>query len=356
LNLLRLTLCSNLFEFHTHEMAKGKGHRCKKIRSQRRSESTDTKAHISTTQETMSSTPSRRCRKKNCESVLPVQRPTFDIDFQKYQIRQFENNLQDDDYILMIERINHLLHLEKCYTVPFDYLSHIVTDITSSTRAVIVDYVVRFCEKFKFSNETLFLTISLMDRFLSSVSKAVPVSKDKLKNVAVTCLIIAAKYQEVRVPNIDEFVQLCGELTRQDILRMETLILNTLTFTLTVATICSFLPINYKHWECDEKIKFMAEYLCELALQDYGSLMFSPSLIAFSSVHIAKYINAVYNGMRHDSTSFQAISPCSKHLLMCAGNAPRSRLTAIMKKYSSGEKYYVALVITDVIHKHIENG
>jgi cyclin B len=47
--------------------------------------------------------------------------------------------------------------------------------------------------------ETLFLTINILDRFL----EVTPVSRDRLQLVGVTCMLIAAKYQEIYAPEVN---------------------------------------------------------------------------------------------------------------------------------------------------------
>ena len=50
-------------------------------------------------------------------------------------------------------------------------------------------------------SDTLFLAVSYIDRYLSTH----PVMRSRLQLVGVTCLLLAAKYEEIYAPNIEEF-------------------------------------------------------------------------------------------------------------------------------------------------------
>jgi cyclin B len=69
-------------------------------------------------------------------------------------------------------------------------------------RAILVDWLVDVHAKFKLVNETLFLTINLIDRFLEKTL----VSRKNLQLVGVTCMFIATKYEEIYPPDLKDFV------------------------------------------------------------------------------------------------------------------------------------------------------
>lgn len=69
-------------------------------------------------------------------------------------------------------------------------------------RAILVDWIIEVHLKFKLLPETLFVTVSLIDRFLE---KQV-VSRTKLQLVGVTAMLIASKYEEIYAPEVRDFV------------------------------------------------------------------------------------------------------------------------------------------------------
>lgn len=71
--------------------------------------------------------------------------------------------------------------------------------------------------KFELMEETLFLTVNLIDRFLE---RQIVVRK-KLQLVGVTAMLLACKYEEVSVPMIEDFVLITDRAyTKNDVLEM----------------------------------------------------------------------------------------------------------------------------------------
>jgi hypothetical protein len=63
---------------------------------------------------------------------------------------------------------------------------------------MLVDWLVEVVDEFQLSQETLFLAVTLLDRFMSV--KAVLCCQ--LQLLGVTCLWVAAKYEEVMPPSL----------------------------------------------------------------------------------------------------------------------------------------------------------
>lgn len=66
-------------------------------------------------------------------------------------------------------------------------------------------------------DETLFLTVNIIDRFLQQQS----VVRKELQLVGVTAMLLACKYEEVSVPIVDDFVVISDNAyTRKEVLDM----------------------------------------------------------------------------------------------------------------------------------------
>ena len=61
-------------------------------------------------------------------------------------------------------------------------------DITFAMRQILVDWLVEVSEEYKLHQETLYLTVNFIDRFLSHMS----VQRPKLQLVGTACMFIAA--------------------------------------------------------------------------------------------------------------------------------------------------------------------
>lgn len=191
---------------------------------------------------------------------------------------------------------------EMKYRPSIDYLQRIQTDINDSMRSILVDWIIDVHYKFGMHEETLFLTINLIDRFLSVTR----ISKSKLQLVGVTCLLIAAKYEEIYPPSVRKLTEICDNIySRDDIIEMEAIILDTLEYNITVATPFQFLSRYWKvavkneqegtvipkDEECQFILKNMMFYMAEIALVDFdSSVRFLPSVISATCLFLSMKI------------------------------------------------------------------
>ena len=102
------------------------------------------------------------------------------------------------------------------------------TDVNEKMRAILIDWLVEVHLKFKLMVETLYLTVNLIDRFLEKEQ----ITRNKLQLVGVTAMFIASKYEEIYAPECRDFVYISDKAyTRDEILRMEGLMLSCLLYT-----------------------------------------------------------------------------------------------------------------------------
>jgi len=102
------------------------------------------------------------------------------------------------------------------------------SDITESMRAILVDWLIDVHLKFKLLNETLFLTVNILDRYLSVVSN---LARSKLQLVGVASMLISTKYEEIYPPTVKDYVYITDSAyTKEEILKMESHILSALDF------------------------------------------------------------------------------------------------------------------------------
>ena len=76
------------------------------------------------------------------------------------------------------------------------YMEMVQHDITAQMRAILVDWMVEVAQEYKLVSETLYLSVSYVDRYLS----AIPVQRNQLQLVGVTCMLLASKYEEIYAP------------------------------------------------------------------------------------------------------------------------------------------------------------
>ena len=156
-------------------------------------------------------------------------------------------------------------------------------------------------------------------------------------------MLIASKYEEIWAPEVRDFVYISDRAyTKEQILGMEKLMLNTLKFQLTLPTIYNFLARDLKaaNMHFDKDVTMLASYLVELALVEYSMHKFSYSQIAVSALYAAcrsyerpePFPRAL---AKHAGYTLESIQPCVSALVELANKAPTASLTAVFKKYSA---------------------
>ncbi|KAL4612123.1 hypothetical protein ACB092_08G176100 [Castanea dentata] len=103
-------------------------------------------------------------------------------------------------------------------------------------RSILIDWLTH--SKFKLMPETLYLTINIVDRYLTRTF----VSRRELQLVGIASMLIACKYKEIWAPQVNDFICLSDyAYTREQIPVMEKAILGKLEWYLTVPTAYVFL-------------------------------------------------------------------------------------------------------------------
>ncbi|KAF8118787.1 hypothetical protein N665_0002s0096 [Sinapis alba] len=223
---------------------------------------------------------------------------------------------------------------------------HIQTDVNEKMRAILIDWLLEVHIKFELNLETLYLTVNIIDRFLSV--KAVP--KRELQLLGISALLIASKYEEIWPPQVNDLVYVTDNAyNNKQILVMEKTILGNLEWYLTVPTQYVFLVRFIKASMSDPEMENMVHFLAELGMMHYDTLKFCPSMLAASAVYTARCsLNkspAWTDTLKfHTGYSESEILECSKLLALHHSRCGESRLRAVYKKYSKVENGGVALV------------
>ncbi|KAG1942108.1 G2/mitotic-specific cyclin-B2 [Pimephales promelas] len=102
-------------------------------------------------------------------------------------------------------------------------------DINGRMRALLVDWLIQVHSRFQLLQETLYMTVAILDRFL----QVQPVTRKKLQLVGVTAMLVACKYEEMYVPLVGDFAYIADDaFSKAQIREMEMLILSELNFEL----------------------------------------------------------------------------------------------------------------------------
>ncbi|KAI5436048.1 G2/mitotic-specific cyclin-2 [Lathyrus oleraceus] len=116
-------------------------------------------------------------------------------------------------------------------------------DLNERMRDVPVDWLIEVHDKFDLMQETLFLTINLIDRFLAKQN----VVRKKLQLVGFVAMLLACKYEEVSVPVVSDLIHISDKAySRKELLQMEKLMLNTLQYNMSLPTAYVFMRMFLK--------------------------------------------------------------------------------------------------------------
>ncbi|KAI3865339.1 hypothetical protein MKW92_016198 [Papaver armeniacum] len=176
-------------------------------------------------------------------------------------------------YVSDIYQYLHSMEIENKRRPKPDYIEKVQIDVTVTMRGILVDWLVEVAEEYKVVSETLYLALQLL---------------------GVTCMFIASKYEEISPPDLADFCYITDHTySKEDIVKMESDILNSLNFEMGNPTIKSFLGryamVAQKNVKSENVLENLGCYLAELSLLDYGCVKFLPSMIAAAVVFLSRF-------------------------------------------------------------------
>ncbi|GAB5572417.1 G2/mitotic-specific cyclin-B2 isoform X3 [Prionailurus iriomotensis] len=220
-------------------------------------------------------------------------------------------------------------------------------EINGRMRAILVDWLVQVHSKFRLLQETLYMCVAIMDRFL----QVQPVSRKKLQLVGITALLLASKYEEMFSPNIEDFVYITDNAyTSSQIREMETLILKELKFELGRPLPLHFLRRASKAGEVDVEQHTLAKYLMELTLIDYDMVHYHPSKVAAAASCLSQKVigqgkwnlkQQYYTGYTENEV-LEVMQHMAKNVVKVNENL--TKFIAIKNKYASSKLLKISTI------------
>ncbi len=213
-------------------------------------------------------------------------------------------------------------------------------DINPTMRAILIDWLVEVHLRYKLKDETLFLTVSLIDRYLGSASMI----RSRLQLLGVASLMIACKYEEIMYPHTNEFVGITDSAyTKIQLLSMELEILNVLEYNFTNPSPLKFYEIIAQAFKFNKTEFMFGRYFLELALIDYKISRFNPSVVACACAYItmkfygfSNYSN-IYSNFFNGNSTILELKDCAKEICNFVEKLKNSNLQAINKKFQRRE-------------------
>ncbi|KAK0577113.1 hypothetical protein LWI29_027918 [Acer saccharum] len=286
-------------------------------------------------------------RMEEVEMEDVVEEPVVDIDMG-----------DKNDPLAVVEYIDDIYNFyrkaESSSCIASNYMAQ-QFDINERMRGILIDWLIEVHYKFELMEETLYLTVNLIDRFLA----VQPLVRKKLQLVGVTAMLLACKYEEVSVPVVEDLILISDKAySRQEVLDMEKLMLNTLQFNFSIPTPYVFMRRFLKASEADKKKNFvvmtlveqlelLSFFMIELCLVEYEMLKFPPSLLAAAAIYTAQ---CTLSGFRqwsktsewHSNYPEEQLLECSSLMVTFHQKAGTGKLTGVHRKYCTSKFGYAA--------------
>ena len=191
---------------------------------------------------------------------------------------EFNINLPPFEYINDIWE--SFIEKEQYNNYSFDNIVTIQNDIKEPMRCILIDWIISLQNKFFKKSKTLFLTINLIDRYLSKK----PILRSKFQLLGVSSLFIAFKYEEIYMKNILDFVELTARaFDKNEILDMEKTIIDLVEFDLDLPLSNEFFDILSTVYKFDKKEYHLGCFLLEAFLLDISCCKYKQSQIALAT-------------------------------------------------------------------------
>ncbi|OQV20997.1 putative G2/mitotic-specific cyclin-B2 [Hypsibius exemplaris] len=249
--------------------------------------------------------------------------------------------------VAYVEHIYAYLRKREAVRVSASYMEGM--SINTRMRSILMDWIVSVAYKFKMCQDSLFLAVDIIDRFL-----AIPeldATKDELQLIGVTSMFIASKFEEVYPPELDDFVFISDSAcSRSQILETEMMITNALDFDFSRPHTSHFLRRVSKAASADTSEYSTAKYFAELTLLSIDFVAIAPSLTAAASLYLTLLMRrgisqAHWNAELRFYSGYEEseVKPVAGKLLELVRSTPRSKQQCIYKKYCSTKLQEVAV-------------
>ncbi|KAK0204046.1 g2/mitotic-specific cyclin cdc13 [Desarmillaria ectypa] len=193
-----------------------------------------------------------------------------------------DDPLMVNEYV--VEIFQHLKDIE-ALTMPNPNYMQTHKELSWRMRGILLDWLISVHARCRLNSETFHLCTNIMDRFMSlRVCSLV-----KFQLVGITCMFIAAKYEETVAPSASDFVTLTdGTYTEAQMFQAERYILKTLDYNLNHPNPMHFLRRISKADDYNVRVRTLGKYLLEIGCMEWRLLAAPPSLLAAAAMWLAR--------------------------------------------------------------------
>jgi hypothetical protein len=188
----------------------------------------------------------KNSQKSDIKSEYKISRKIQKNDDKNSQSQSFISQDSFIDTVFDLDFINNLLAKENYYKADPCYLQK-HPRLELSYRSILIEWLMELCEEYAFKRDTFHYAVNYVDRFLSKLKD---VSKMSLQLIGVTSLSIAAKFEEVQIPKIQDYLNATdNSYSQEEFIATERLILKTLRWEIIPTTINTWLNWYVCQWD-----------------------------------------------------------------------------------------------------------
>lgn len=222
-------------------------------------------------------------------------------------------------------------------------------------RTILIDWILEVHHKYRLQLSTLWLTVSIIDRFLVKE----PVPRQRMQLAGITALFIACKFEEIHSPEVRDCVYLTDNVyTRQDVIDMENQILTSIDYQLHVPTAYHFMVRFLNRIGATDRLRHMAHFTAERSLQENDIFNCNCKVYAAAAVYVAlrtahadkgSEFNVWTPALQEESgLKEEDIFPYARLMSIRNNEIPppstssRRKIEAVKKKYSEAKYHFIS--------------
>ena len=237
--------------------------------------------------------------------------------------------------------------------VVYNYMTD-QNEISEQMRSILIDWLIDVHYKFQFRDETLFMTVLIIDRFCTIRQ----ISRVKLQLLGITAMMIACKHEEIDLPKMEDFLYITDNAySKKELVKLENDILMALNFELLYPSPIKFFEYLSVNFNFDKKAHFMGKYLMETFLLDIKYVKYKASVISCACTYIVmKFLKMEGYQESYEKKFFllnenedlplgHGVKDCAQDICILVDNIKNANYLSCYKKYSKKEFEKVALLI-----------
>ena len=252
-------------------------------------------------------------------------------------INEVKNPQEVDDYFDDI--FNYFKQEESKFLPKANYMKY-QSDINEKMREILFDWLIEVHKKYKLSDNTLYITGNLIDRF---TERKPELKRTKYQLLGVSALFIAGKYNDIYPPESKDYSYITDDAyTKKEVVEMEMEILKELNYTITFPTQYNFLEIYRKLLNMDDKTYHLSFYFIDICFINYNMIKYKPSFLAAASCLLSFRLLKIYDNWEEFENitgyNINELYDCMVEITELIEKQKYTKLKGVYKKFST-EKF-----------------